>query len=102
MSATDEHRVAGEPLPAPAPAEDPPPAARGVRASDAEREAAVARLHHALGEGRLDLAEADTRVAAAYSARYRSELPPLLADLPDSGPAEPDTPTWAAVWIALL
>ena len=55
-----------------------------VRASDADRADTVARLHHALGEGRLDLAETDERVAAAYAARYRSELPPLLADLPDA------------------
>jgi hypothetical protein len=92
MSATDEHHLAGEPLLSPVPAEGPSPADRGVRASDAEREAVVARLHHALGEGRLDLAETDMRVAAAYAARYRSDLSPLLADLPDS----------AAVWISLV
>jgi hypothetical protein len=54
-----------------------------TRASDAEREAAVTRLHHVLGEGRLTLAEADERVAAAYAAQYRDELPRLLADLPE-------------------
>jgi hypothetical protein len=53
-----------------------------VRASDAEREAAVARLHHALGEGRLDLTETDRRIAAACAAVFREDLPPLLADIP--------------------
>jgi hypothetical protein len=38
----------------------------GLRASEAEREDTVAMLHRALGAGRLDLAEADTRVAARY------------------------------------
>jgi hypothetical protein len=43
------------------------------RASDAEREDTVARLHHALGEGRLDLAETEERSVAAYAAQYRDE-----------------------------
>ena len=76
---------------------DHPPA---VRASDAEREDAVARLHQALGEGRLDLAETETRVAAAYAVTYRGELPPLLADLPDTtpGPSVAGAPAWQAIW----
>ncbi len=61
----------------------PPPSP--LRASDGEREATVARLHQALAEGRLDLAETEERVTAAYAARHRDELPPLLADLPSSG-----------------
>lgn len=87
----------------PGPASEP---AAPVRASDAEREEMVARLHHALGEGRLDLAETDERVAAAYAARYRSELPPLLADLDDPGylPAGAGTgaPTWSAIWVTVV
>jgi hypothetical protein len=77
-----------------------------VRASDVDRSDTVARLHHALGEGRLDLAETDERVAAAYAARYRSELPPLLADLPDSsGPSGWELtgpPAWNAIWSGLV
>jgi hypothetical protein len=70
-----------------------------VRASDAEREDAVARLHHALGEGRLDLAETEDRVTAAYAAQHRAELLPLLADLPHgSSLAGSGTPTWTALW----
>ncbi len=58
----------------PRPESEPSPR---VRASTSEREETVARLHHALGEGRLDLAETETRIAAAYAAQYRDELPPL-------------------------
>ena len=58
-----------------------------IRASHAEREATAARLHVALGEGRLDLAETDERLTAAYASRYRSELEPLLADLPSPEPS---------------
>ena len=47
-----------------------------LRASDAEREATVARLHQALAEGRLDLAETEERVTAAYAARHRDESCP--------------------------
>ena len=50
-----------------------------LRASDADREATVAALYRALGEGRLDLDETDQRVAAAYAARHCDQLPPLLA-----------------------
>ena len=59
-----------------------PARTRPLRASDAERESMVRLLHHALGEGRLDLQETETRVAAAYAAVYRSELPALFDDLP--------------------
>jgi hypothetical protein len=69
-----------------------------VRASDAEREAVVAQLHEALGDGRLDLNETEERVAAAYAARHRSDLPPLLSDLPPSHPNGSAVPTWAALW----
>lgn len=57
-----------------------------VRASDAEREQVVAALRHAMSEGRLILAEGEQRMAAAYAAVFRDELPVLTADLP---PYEP-------------
>ena len=75
MTAFDEAATPVPTTPAPTP---PTP----VRASDADRNDVVDRLQHALGEGRLDLAETEERVTAAYAARYRSDLPPLLADLP--------------------
>jgi hypothetical protein len=61
--------------------EDPttPPA---VRASDAERERAVARLQAALGEGRITVDEFGTRASAAYAATTTGDLERLLADLP--------------------
>ena len=55
-----------------------------TRASDAEREAVVARLRNAAGEGRLTVDELDERIDAAYAAATRAELEPLTADLPDS------------------
>ncbi len=53
-----------------------------LRASDAERERAVARLRGAAAEGRLTVEELDERSARAYDARTRAELASLLADLP--------------------
>jgi Domain of unknown function (DUF1707)/Cell wall-active antibiotics response 4TMS YvqF len=57
-----------------------------TRASDAEREAVVARLRDAAGEGRLTVEELAERIDAAYAAKTRAELEPLTADLP--APAE--------------
>src|SRR3954464_6724290 len=76
-----------------------------VRASDAEREETVARLHQALGEGRLDLDETETRVAAAYAARYRDDLPlrppaPPGADEPHLGTGR--APSWSQLWTAVV
>lgn len=64
-----------------------------LRASDTDRESTVSRLHKALGDGFLDLDETDERVATAYAARYRGELEPLLADLPEHPGCT--APTWA-------
>ncbi len=72
-----------------------------MRASDAERTAAAHQLQAALGEGRLDIGEAEARLTAVYAARYRSELAALLADLP-----VPETPPqpggWAPVWRTIV
>ena len=53
-----------------------------VRASDAEREQAVALLQLGFADGRLALAELEERVGAAYAARTRAQLRALTADLP--------------------
>jgi phytoene dehydrogenase-like protein len=79
--------LATEPMP---PQPEPPPR---MRASDADREAAVRALLDALARGLLTLQEGDERVAAAYVARFRDELPPLTADLPAPEPA-PVAPGW--------
>jgi len=55
---------------------------RAVRASDAEREQAVALLQRGFADGRLALAEFEERVGAAYAARTRAQLRDLTADLP--------------------
>jgi Domain of unknown function (DUF1707)/Cell wall-active antibiotics response 4TMS YvqF len=70
-----------ESIPAAEPASAPLPPS--VRASDAEREAAVRRLSDALGEGRLTLAELSERVETAYRATTRAELDGTVADLPE-------------------
>ena len=62
----------------------------GVRASDADREAAVARLQVALGEGRIDLDEFGQRAHAAYAAVTTAELELLLADLPSAAAPRAD------------
>ncbi|MGY1773617.1 DUF1707 SHOCT-like domain-containing protein [Blastococcus sp. SYSU D00813] len=53
-----------------------------VRASDADREAVVARLQTALAEGRIDVDEFGQRAGAAHSAVTTAELAELVADLP--------------------
>jgi hypothetical protein len=88
-----------------APPMDGPPAGSSLRASHAEREATATRLHAALGEGRLDLAEAEERLAVAYAARYRAEFDPLLDDLPVPVPVPEPLGVgagWAQVWRSLV
>ncbi|HEY2191786.1 MAG TPA: DUF1707 domain-containing protein [Actinomycetospora sp.] len=86
---------------------------RGLRASDAEREAVVVRLHRAVGEGRLTAEEAGDRIAAVYDARFRAELACPVADLPATGAPVPgplswegrpwEGPlSWQALWAQLL
>jgi hypothetical protein len=69
----------------------------GVRASDAERDATVGRLNQAVGEGRLTMDEFSERVELAYAARTRSDLDPLLRDLPSAAGAVPATTSGTAV-----
>lgn len=54
----------------------------GIRASDAERDAIVARLSAATGDGRLTLEEFSQRMEQATTAKTRAELETLTADLP--------------------
>ena len=76
-------------------AAEPPP----VRASDADRHAVVAVLHDAVARGLLTLTEGDERMAAAYSARFVRDLPPLTADLPPTAPPAPVAPGWRALLV---
>ncbi len=61
---------------------NPPDPTPPVRAADADREAVVARLQAAVGEGRLDLDEFGQRASAAYAAVTIAELEALVEDLP--------------------
>ncbi|MDQ3577834.1 MAG: DUF1707 domain-containing protein [Actinomycetota bacterium] len=79
----------------------------GIRASDEEREVFAHRIESANGEGRLTLAEADRRLAYAYSATYLYELQWLVADLPTE-PIAPGAPAATGfpsrkvkIWLAL-
>jgi Domain of unknown function (DUF1707) len=64
-----------------------------LRASDAEREQVATIVRAAMTEGRLTLDEGEERLATVYAARFRDELAPCTADLPDGGRhALADTP----------
>jgi hypothetical protein len=54
----------------------------GLRASDADRDAAAAVINNAMAEGRLSADEHGQRLDAIYAAKTQAELAPLLADLP--------------------
>ncbi|MGX4691968.1 DUF1707 SHOCT-like domain-containing protein [Streptomyces sp. JNUCC 63] len=60
-----------------------------LRASDADRERVAEHLRDALAEGRLDMAEFEERLDAAYRARTYGELAPLTRDLPVPGVSAP-------------
>ncbi|MCS0634650.1 DUF1707 domain-containing protein [Streptomyces sp. LP05-1] len=60
-----------------------------MRASDAERERIAERLRDGLAEGRLDMPEFEQRLEAAYAARTRGELEPLVRDLPETETTAP-------------
>ena len=57
-----------------------------VRVSDAERAEVADRLAAHFGEGRLNQAEFDERVAQAMNAKTRGDLSGLFDDLPEPGP----------------
>ena len=59
-----------------------PEPVRGVRATDADRQRAVARLRVAAGEGAIDLDELEQRITLAFEARNLGELAQVTADLP--------------------
>jgi hypothetical protein len=64
-----------------------------LRTSDTEREQVAEILRAAMGEGRLTLEEGEERLGRVYAAKFRDELAPLTADLPDHGrPALARTP----------
>ena len=74
----------------------------GIRASDAERDAALQRLSAATGDGRLTLEEFSQRMDRATTAKTRAELDRLVPDLPTDAAAasgavaerSPGRPSW--------
>ncbi|SOD99430.1 DUF1707 SHOCT-like domain-containing protein [Blastococcus haudaquaticus] len=87
--------------------------ARHLRVSDAERQAAAARIGSAWAEGRLDDAEYDRRLEQAFAAVTYADLDQLFTDLPGPRPVAPPprygppapafrpmpgTPVWARNW----
>ena len=60
-----------------------------LRVSDQEREQAASAIREHYAAGRLDSAEFEERVQAAYGARTQSELRALSADLPALPPTPP-------------
>ncbi|MBB5117736.1 hypothetical protein FHS36_001142 [Streptomyces eurocidicus] len=70
-----------------------------MRASDAERERISEVLREAVAEGRLDMEEFEQRLDAAYKARTRGELEPLVKDLPAPGSVSAPAPvTGTGTW----
>lgn len=87
---TAETSTVPGPVPAAGAARTMPPGGSEVLASDPEREHVADRLREAAVQGRLTLTESGERQAAAYAARTRAELVPLVSDLP--GPDRPRRP----------
>lgn len=79
-----------------------PTVVSGLRASHQDREAVVRRLHAAVGEGCLELEEAEERMAKAYAARRRDDLEPLLADLPERETVPQVAVGWTPLWSAVV
>jgi hypothetical protein len=60
-----------------------------LRASDADRERAVAILQAATADGRVSSAELEERLEQVYSAKSRGELAAVVKDLQPAAPAVP-------------
>ncbi len=59
-----------------------------IRAADVDRKFVAERLKVALDQGRLSLSEYDERLATIYAAKTYGDLDVVLADLPETTPAE--------------
>lgn len=71
-----------------------------LRVGDAERFEAATALGEHFAAGRLDRAEYDSRVQAAYAGRTRADLQVLFTDLPEPAPFRPPAPPAPAGWTA--
>jgi uncharacterized protein DUF1707 len=73
-----------------------------LRASDSDREQAVARLREASAEGRLTLDELVARTGAALEARTHADLERVTADLPATTSGQPPARTQRARLVLAL
>ncbi len=79
-----------------------------LRASDADRDGTVFALRSHAAEGRLELAELEERLEAAFAARTHGELAALTSDLPRResrprpGPRAPELRPYLAVMALLI
>jgi len=76
------------------------PDPRSIRIGTAEREQAVKALGEHFAQGRLEPAEFEERMTAAYAARTASELDRLFDDLPSAGQQPAGHPSIAQYPIA--
>jgi len=67
------------------PSDSTPAGPQRLRTSDSEREHVAEMLRAAMTEGRLTHEEGAERLTQEYAAKFRDELAPLTADLPDNG-----------------
>ncbi|GAA1246831.1 DUF1707 domain-containing protein [Prauserella halophila] len=58
-----------------------------LRLSDAERQEALDALSEHVRTGRLELTEFDERSAGVSAAKFRKDLKPMFADLPEPRPS---------------
>jgi PadR family transcriptional regulator, regulatory protein PadR len=65
--------------------------AHPVLASDLEREQTLQMISHAVGEGRLNLDEAERRIEVVLHSRHCHELAGLVGDLPQRALSQPCT-----------
>src|SRR3954447_14527840 len=73
-----------------------------ARASDAERVATVVAVQDAVARGLLTHDEGGERMAAAFAARFRDQLPELTADLPPAPAGAATAVGWGRLGAALL
>jgi len=64
-----------------------------IRASDTDRDVAVAELREHFAAGRLSAAEGQDRIGQALEARTLGELDELMTDLPGLGPQPDGSPS---------
>jgi len=87
--------MATEPATGTVDATGPGAAVPRARASDAERAETAGTVQDAVARGLLTHDEGSERMAAAFAARFRDELPGLTADLPPAAaPPRPSPPGW--------